>query len=200
MSDVRARNFKVTTRLGSRLFTLPSEFNLLGIINTDRQYKRTIPRITQTFGSIGRPMNAMKFEIDNNNITSDLGEMLEQPGGFAIDSVIVPVGTVDVNNTNIQLELMQAGVLHARTSAGYPLVITAPSRTISFKMAGMNYLPILPFLNPQGGLESMSVSVDENGTNSSLSFSTRPRELPEKDLLIDKITKSLRLNTFGRTF
>lgn len=198
LSDLRGRNFKMTTKLGSLDIILPSEADYIGNIRKERNYKRTIPGVTNVYGLISRPNNALKFEVESANISADLGEVLDQKGGLEIDSVIVPQGTVDLNNNNVSLEILKAEALHWRTSN--PVRITDPAYSLNFKMAGMNYAPISPWLTPQNGLESMSISVDENGINSSFSFSTRPVELPEKDILIDKITKSLRLNIFGRTF
>jgi hypothetical protein len=194
-----SRWFRVVTELGIADFVLPSEQLYVGVFTKSRIYKKTIPPVAEIYGYMGRPGNAAKFEVNSTNISADVGEITHQSSSGPIsDTLIVPSDTVSVFSNNINLELLKGAQVHLKQN--FKIDNTLPEYTLEFKMAGMNYSPIRQFLTPANGLQSMSISVDENGVNTNFSFSTRTIQLPSDDIRIDKISKSLKLNIFGRTF
>ena len=66
-------------------------------------------------------------------------------------------------------------------------------------MVGLDFEKYAKFLTPEKGLNSLNVNFDENGANINVSFSNRPRQSPEKDVMSYYITPRL-YNSIGNIF
>ena len=74
-----------------------------------------------------------------------------------------------------------------------------PSQSIDFTVVGGHVTPLLPYISPQFGIESISISYGSKGMQTSFRFTTRyPTPIPDQ-MIHQTIEPQLNLNVFGRT-
>jgi hypothetical protein len=102
--------------------------------------------------------NAMAYSIHLNDITT------EEPS----------VGTVNIKTIN-------------QNSKELSIVQNNPKKSISLKIIGMNYNTLNNYLNPQSGLTSLNVYLNDNGVFTDLNFENRPAQKSKPEVVMQKI-------------
>lgn len=192
LTDQFARTFTVSPEKSPSFHEIifPSEHDYVGFLTVMRKMKTSIPYVAKHYGFLGAPVDALKFEVETHDITSETGDIAGINSPIKIDSVFFPMTPISpfMTQSSVQLELRTGQQVHLATSFPLPGNNPIPKRSLKFKIAGLSLAPFAGFLSPAKGLESISISYDENGISTSLSFATRPSQLPVKDVLINKIT------------
>ena len=191
LTDQFARRFKLSPANSPSFHEIifPSEYDYVGFLTVGRKMKASIAYVSNNYGFLGAPQNALKFEVETHDITSETGDITNLSSAVKVDSVFFPITPISpfMAQNSAQLEARTGAQVHAVTS--FPLSSNIQTkRNLSFKIAGLSLAPFAGFLSPAKGLESIFISYDENGISTSLSFSTRPSQLPSRDVLINKIT------------
>ena len=180
-----------------------------GYVNYNWSYKRTIKAIMLHYGWLGEfrlrgiRNDSLGYKVNVFDMTPDLDEMdgddppsstKPDPDGQVPGQLIAHVPVPDPN------------LGPAVTARNYhemiknPINNSLPMQTFNFKMAGLDFRTIMPWMSPAAGLNSMNIGMDENGVFADISFSTRPPELPKQDVLMQKVGPRLNVNQFARSF
>ena len=197
-----ARWFIVTipgSKLGSAVLILPSEYPYMGYISVETKTRRVVNSIKQQFGGLTNARSAMEYRVNVADITSDIDSMDDQskiggpvaPGGEngqIISHVAVPGFTA----------LQTASNFHQLTNPTHSSL--DPKESLSFTMAGLNFSPISSFMHVEKGLNSLSISLTDNGVQVSVGFSSKEYPNISDELRLQRIGPKLNPNSFMRTW
>ena len=192
----------------------PSESDYEGWLTFDTGFRRAVDGVSNIYGTVTNAGETLNFQFNKVDIAGDLDDL--QEAGIKKNLLIVPKTeaeiragvTIDENGklTNI-LEQDPVSENKLLTARAYHNIITMtntsnkiPSESLSVSMAGLDFTAFQKYMDPKLGWQSISISVDENGSKCDLTFGTKPKELPEQDVLLNKVSTKLRMNTFGRTY
>ena len=62
-----------------------------------------------------------------------------------------------------------------------------PTETVNVKIDGLDFGALYPFLNPQSGMSSFSVTVDGEGMSTDITFNSRQAKMPKRDIFTQKL-------------
>lgn len=177
---------------------LPSEYPYSGYIEITQEISRTVMGIMQHFGLLNNAQGTMAYRVSSKNITSDI-DALDDAGKSGVP---VPNGQ---ESGQIVSHVMVPGkgriaaqVYHNQTNTAHTNAV--PSEKLSFTMIGLDFGAFWPYINIQNGLDSMSISLAEDGTKISVSLATKPKTLPNLDRLLPKIETRLNSNMYHRLY
>lgn len=167
----------------------PCEQNYHGYETVTTQQKIVVQGQKLVFGSVGNVnSNSMSLQVIESDITNDLIET----DGSSVINMFVPDGN------NIFSKITPAAY-HNDLTAKLVNSITSPRSTINVSIIGTNLGQLAPFVDPAQGLNSYNISLNENGATSQLTFSNRPKVLPKREAISQKIAPTIKLNTYGRS-
>jgi len=140
----------------------PSEQNYLGYIKAEGTLYYTengIKTMSLTSDTNFKvDPNAMAYSINLNDITT------EEPSVGTLN-----IKTIDQNSN--ELSIVQKN----------------SRKNISLKIIGMNYGNLNNYLNPQSGLTSLNVYLNDNGVFTDLNFENRPAQKSKAEVVMQKI-------------
>lgn len=139
---------------------LPSRQNYIGYIKAEGTFTYTEPgvKIMQNKTNFVVNQNVMNYSINLNDVTED-------------EPSLGQVNFQDVDQNSDNLNIVQKN----------------PKKSISLKIIGMNYGSLSQYLNPQAGLKSFNVYLNDNGTFTDLVFENRPAEKPKGEVIMQKV-------------
>jgi len=157
-----SRAFTFTNGLNGSQMTivLPSQQRYLGYIKAEGSFTYTEPGIKQmqSNSNFSADPNVMSYSINLNDITTD------EPS----------VGSINFNNID-------------QNSDGLDIKQKNPKKNIALKIIGMNYGLLNNYLNPESGLTSFNVYLNENGVFTDLNFENRPAKRPAAEAIMQKV-------------
>jgi hypothetical protein len=74
--------------------------------------------------------------------------------------------------------------------------VTVARKNLSLSIIGINLGALGAYITPEKGLTSLSINLNENGATTQISFANRPKILPKRDAVSQKIQPTIKLNTF----
>jgi len=190
LNTTTARTLKVTS-FGKEIdLILPSENNYNGYETVESQQKIVVKGEKSIYGTITGPQNpnTMSLQVLESDITNDLISY----DGTTIINMFVPNGAGN-------FEKLTPTAYHADLSQKLTNSITSSRDTISVSVIGTNLGTLSNYINPKMGLISYSINLNENGATTQLTFSTRPKVLPKREAISQKIAPTIKLNTYGRS-
>tara|TARA_Y100000593_G_C4323486_1_gene345312 strand:- start:3923 stop:6844 length:2922 start_codon:yes stop_codon:yes gene_type:complete len=179
-----------------------------GYVNYNWSFKRTVRSITNHFGTLGEfrmrgiVNDSLSYKVNVFDMTPDLDEMDNSGAGTGKPDPSGRVGGTLTTYIPIPA-ISQSPAINSYQYAQMiynPINNSWPAQTFSFKMVGLDFRTIAAWMNPQAGLNSMSIGLDENGVFADISFATRPPALPKQDLLLQKVGARINVNQFARMY
>lgn len=166
---------------------LPSEANYSGYETINNSLKFTVPGQKLVFGDIGTPnADVLSLQVAEADITNDLDPL---DGSSGVINMYVPDGQGKFN-------LLSPAAYHTDLSRKIVNSITSPRKNLSLSIIGLNFGGLEFYLNPDKGLTSLSINLSENGATSQISFANRPKVLPKREAISQKIAPTIKLNTY----
>jgi hypothetical protein len=164
---------------------LPSEANYSGYETVSNSLKFTVPGQKLVFGDVGRPNpNTLALQVVEMDITNDLDPL----DGTGVINMYVP--------DNGQFSQITPAQYHKELSLKMINSINSPRKNLSLSIIGLNFGALSPYLKPDQGLTSLSINLNENGATSQISFANRPKVLPKREAISQKIAPTIKLNTY----
>lgn len=210
LSSTKAWSFSIKTNSraldpGAKKIIFPSMNDFYGYLTYHSELRQTVSGLKRTYGDIGDAGETMKLNLNSTDITSDV-ESLEGSNtnaGVSPPLIIVPHSD-QVGSPEERLgtsHLINAEKYHEKTKIQVNNDLAKENIDLSL-LGDFSYVVnhFGAYLSPQFGLTSFSIDVKDDGQSLNLSFSNKPSDLPPKDLTLQKVTTTLNLNTFGRTF
>jgi hypothetical protein len=146
----------------SMTIILPSEQNYLGYIKAEGSLFYT------------------EFGVKAMNLTSD--------SNFAVNSNVMQY---NINLNDITTEDPSVGTINIESipqnSDELSIVQRNTRKSISLKVIGMNYGLLNNYLNPEAGLTSLNVYLNDNGVFTDLTFENRPAQKPKGEVIMQKV-------------
>lgn len=145
----------------SMQIALPSQQNYLGYIKAEGSFSYVEPGIKQMQGNtnfIANP-NVMNYSINLNDITTD------EP------AVGQTINFSSINQNSDNLDIIQNNL----------------KKNLNLKIIGMDYGNLVQYLNPNYGLTSFSIYLNDNGVFSDLVFQNRPEKRPDPEVIMKKV-------------
>ena len=164
----------------------PSESGYSGYEQIDSATRFTVPGQKLVFGNIDN--------IDNNTlalnvIESDITNDLDPTDGSTILDMYVPDGATGFTKTS-------PAAYHADLTKKLVNSITSDRKNITISIIGMKLGDLNNFITPDKGLTNFSISLNENGATTQIGFANRPKVLPKREAISQKIAPTIKLNTY----
>lgn|GEM_PF-6040210 len=159
-----------------------------GILTSQVDIDNRTPEIVDIFGT---PVNALNnntasLKIINESVDPDLQPLLDPFSSrfFSYMTVITGTGSIVTN--------AQQYYQFVKNLNNYEM--TTPWKTVEMSLAGSpsSFGAFLPYLSPNSGLTKISMSVNDNGVTTNLSFSDRSKILPRQESVLNKIVARLK--------
>jgi len=188
LTDRTARAVALSCIGGKKIeLIFPSEATYQGYETVTTNTKFTVPGQKIVLGNINN--------IDDNTLTlqvveSDISNDLDPLDGSTIINMLVPDGATK-NFKNVT-----PAQYHADLSKKIINSITIPRKNLSLSIIGLNFGDLSYYISPDKGLVSFSINLSENGITSQLSFANRPKVLPKREAISQKIQPTIKLNTY----
>jgi len=158
--------------------------NYSGIYSSDILTEYRIPSFTQVFGT---PVN------QTGNNTASL-KMVNNPVDNLLDPILDPL-TNEVKSFITVLDGVGNSII--KTPAEYYNYVknlnnynlTAPTKEVNVTLAGppSQFGSFAAWLSPSSGLQSLTLSVSDNGVKTDLVFADRPKVIPKPESVLNKI-------------
>jgi hypothetical protein len=74
--------------------------------------------------------------------------------------------------------------------------ITSDRKNITISVIGMQLGGLSSYITPDKGLTSFSISLNENGATTQIGFANRPKILPKREAISQRIAPTIKLNTY----
>ena len=183
------RTVKLSADQGkSIIIIMPSESPYSGYESVDSSTKFTVPGQKLVFGSIDSiDENTLSLQVAESDISNDLNPT----DGSTIINMFVPDGTT-VNS----FKKVTPAAYHADLTKKITNSVTVPRKNLSLSIIGINLGALGAYITPEKGLTSLSINLNENGATTQISFANRPKILPKRDAVSQKIQPTIKLNTF----
>jgi hypothetical protein len=210
LSSVKSWSFDITTNenaldTGTKKIILPSLNDHYGYLTYSSEIRQTISSLKQTFGFLGNAGETMGLQLNAVDITSDIEGLSNETTEGEISPPMIIVPKFDEKNSAAQIaglsQALMANEYHEKTKL--ETFNDLAEETVDFTFSGdiREFIKIFgPYLSAQTGLTSLSVSVKDDGQTISAAFSTKPANLPKHDIMVQKMSSNINVNTFGRTF
>lgn len=103
-------------------------------------------------------------------------------------SVSITQGQTSIPNTVMQYEHAAVDITNKQNQSLRPISISSnPLKNISFKIIGTDFSQISPYMNPESGLTSFSIFLDDAGIYSNFTFQNRPPIAPNSEEIMEKV-------------
>lgn len=176
---------KICTRLSSPAFGLVSKFSE-GLVISNKlngsSMKIIFPSEQNYLGYIKAEGSLFytEFGVKAMNLTSD--------SNFAVNSNVMQY---NINLNDITTEDPSVGTINIKSipqnSDELSIVQKNTRKSISLKVIGMNYGLLNNYLNPEAGLTSLNVYLNDNGVFTDLTFENRPAQKPKGEVVMQKV-------------
>jgi len=164
----------------------PSEAPYSGYEQIDTATKFTVPGQKLVFGSIDSiDADTLTLNVIESDITNDL----DPTDGSTILNMFVPDGANGFNQTT-------PAAYHADLTRKLVNSITSNRKNITISVIGMELGALSSYITPDKGLTSFSISLDENGATTQIAFANRPKILPKREAISQRIAPTIKLNTY----
>lgn len=154
-----------------------------GILTSTVEIENRSPEITEI---LGEPVNTKRnnaagIKIINNSVDSDLQPQLDPYSDKFVSYLTVLTGDGQVLTTVSGYHNFVKNLNNYQT--------TGITKTVELSLAGTpkSFSGIAQYLNPNYGLTRLSLSVNDNGVRTDLSFSDKPPVLPKQEAILNKI-------------
>ncbi len=158
-----------------------------GVLTSTVEVENRTPEIVEIFGE---PVNtqfnkASSLKIINNTVDPDLQPQLDPFSMRFWSYMTVITGDAQIVTTVSQYHDM------VKQLNSYEMV--TPSKNVELSLAGApsNFGSFVQYLTPNSGLNRLSMSVNDNGVTTSLTFTDRPKHLPKQESILNKISPRL---------
>ena len=137
-------------------------------------------------GAAGVPLgNVMEARVVDVDVTQDLdtlelGDPTQGRGGFHEQLVVA-----NPYNSG-QPEVVDLPTYYSFL-AGVTNSADKPNESINVKVDGTEFDTLTSFLTPANGLSNFTVSLSSDGISTDLTFVSRPKKLPKRDVMLQKI-------------
>lgn len=179
---------------------LPAENYYLGEVNISRTSTSVLPGQNIVYGKIGEiDDNTMALHVAESDITNDLdvAVSIRDPALQDINlNVIDPDSIGKGINAALSYNSIFGAQYHTELSKKIVNSITVPRKNINLSVIGLNYGDLSNYFSQAKGLNSLSINLNENGATSQITFANRPKVLPKKEALSQKIQPRIKLATF----
>jgi len=166
--------------------TLPSEGPYSGYEQTSTNFRFTVPGQKLVFGNVSSPDdNTLSLNVIESDITNDL----DPSDGSTIVNMYVPDGANGFTKTT-------PAAYHADLTQKLVNSITTERKNISISVIGMKLGDLENFITPDKGLTNFSINLNENGATTQIAFANRPKVLPKREAISQKIAPTIKLNTY----
>jgi hypothetical protein len=159
-----------------------------GILTSTVEVENRTPEIVEIFGS---PVNVKNnstasLKIINNVVDPDLQPQLDPYSMRFWAYMTVITGDAQIVTT--------VAKYHELVSKLNSYEMTTPMKTVELSLAGTpnNFGNFKKYLNPNYGLNHLSMSVSDNGVTTALNFADRPKHLPKQESILNKITPRMK--------
>jgi hypothetical protein len=158
--------------------------NYSGIYESEITTEYRIPSFTQVFGTPVNQTgnNTSSFKFVNNTVDNLLDPILD-PLTNQVKSFIT---VLDGSGSSI-IKSPQDYYNYVKNLNSYNL--TEPTKEVNLTLAGppKQFGAFVNYLSPASGLQSLTLSVSDNGVKTDLVFADRPKVLPKPEALLNKI-------------
>ena len=166
--------------------TLPSEAPYSGYEQIDTTTRFTVAGQKLVFGNIdGIDSNTLSLNVIESDITNDL----DPTDGSTILNMFVPDGANGFTKTT-------PAAYHADLTKKLVNSITSDRKNITISVIGMKLGSLSSYITPDKGLTNFSISLNENGATTQIGFANRPKILPKREAISQKIAPTIKLNTY----
>jgi hypothetical protein len=183
-----ARSLNLTSSASGKKINIifPSEAPYSGYEQIDTTTKFTVPGQKLVFGSIDSiDADTLTLNVIESDITNDL----DPTDGSTILNMLVPDGFNGFNQTT-------PAVYHADLTKKLVNSITSNRKNITISVIGMELGGLSSYITPDKGLTSFSISLNENGATTQIGFANRPKILPKREAISQRIAPTIKLNTY----
>lgn len=160
-----------------------------GVLTSDVELEMRSPEINEIYGA---PVNATNnnttsVKTINNAVDPELPPQLDPFTSRFLSYLTVITGDTEILTTVAQYHNF------VKKLNGYEM--TQPMKTVDLSLAGTpnDFGTFKSYLNPIFGLNRLSMSVNENGVTTNLSFADRPKVLPKQESILNKITPRIKI-------
>lgn len=154
-----------------------------GVLTSDVELENRTPEIVEIFGNPvnTRGNNTTSLKVINNVVDPDLQPQLDPYSARFWSYMTVITGDSSVITTVSQY--------HDFIKKLNDYELTTPMKTVDMTLAGSpnDFGSFKDYLQPIYGLNKLSLSVNDNGVTTALSFSDRPKVLPRQEAILNKI-------------
>lgn len=165
---------------------LPSEGPYSGYEQTTTNLKFTVPGQKLVFGNVGSPdANTLSLNVIESDITNDL----DPSDGSTIINMFVPDGANGFTK-------ITPAAYHADLTKKLVNSIITERKSVSLSIIGMKLGDLESFITPDKGLTNFSINLNENGATTQIGFANRPKVLPKREAISQKIAPTIKLNTY----
>lgn len=159
-----------------------------GILTSTIDVENRTPEIVEVYGapvnSKNNPTTSMK--VINNTVDPDLQPQLDPFSMRFWAYMTVITGDAQIITTVKQYHDF------VQQLNNYELLTPMKSVEVSLAGSPVNFGSFSQYLTPNAGLTKMSMSVNDNGVVTALTFSDRPKILPKQESILNKITPRIR--------
>ena len=183
-----ARSLNLTSSASGKKINIifPSEAAYSGYEQIDTTTKFTVPGQKLVFGSIDSiDADTLALNVIESDITNDL----DPTDGSTILNMFVPDGANGFTQTT-------PAAYHADLTRKLVNSITSDRKNITISVIGMELGSLSSYITPDKGLTSFSISLNENGATTQISFANRPKILPKREAISQRIAPTIKLNTY----
>jgi hypothetical protein len=145
---------------GTMSIAFPSEQGYMGYVKAEGTFTYVEPGI-KTMNSLtnfSADPNVMSYGVNLNDITTN------EPSAGQVDIRSIPQNSKELN-----------------------IVQKNMKKSLSLKIIGMNYGLLSNYLNPNSGLTSFNVYLNDNGIFTDLTFENRPAQKPKPEVIMQKV-------------
>lgn len=154
-----------------------------GVLTSQVDFENRTPEIIDIFGSPTNITNnrAINVKVINNQVDPDLQPQLDPFFQRFMSYMTVITGTGQVVTTVEQYHNLVANLNNYQ--------LTGAMKSVDITLAGTpdTFGDFQAYLSPINGLNKLSISVNDNGVTTSLSFADRPPQLPKQESILNKI-------------
>jgi hypothetical protein len=182
-----SRYLEITHMTDRVKIVYPIEHIYTGFWYSDQLDKGTIMKKQVVMGEPPIPQelkdrNVMGTRIIDFDATPDLDALESTVAGNFQEQLVIHNTTLNPpQNEVVSLPQYYSFLLATSVSA------EDPSEQIELKLDGTEFDTLAPLLTAENGLSSFNIALDGEGVSTSLSFRTRPKKLPKREVLLQKI-------------
>lgn len=159
-----------------------------GILTSTVEVENRTPEIVEIFGTPVNTKNnpTTSLKVINNVVDPDLQPQLDPYSMRFWAYMTVITGDAQIITTVAQYHAFVANLNNYE--------LTTPMKTVELSLAGSpdTFGNFKQYLTPNSGLNKLSMSVNDNGVVTALTFADRPKHLPKQESILNKITPRMR--------